>query len=461
MTIPGRDIPDPQITQFELDRDQALAERQTFNEQEIAEQQDDPFVSPPPSSTSITGTSTTFNPAPGVVATIGTDDFGSAEANNQGLNQVPVDGELWRVGDQVFLVYFVPDSDPPIPLAYTVTDEELAELDPGSTQQIKTVSEAEFRSLGTLVNGPVGLLRDTTDNPWEEFFTDYEDALFIMPWLEDPEFLAIYSTAWLEGRQPSLAEFAQTELWQTTSQGERDWIVFVNSDPVSAGQVIDQNRRTVRDMMIQQGIEDPNGELINFLSDKVTTGLWTQAFLQDQVTGLSDPFSGIPLNQEVQDFVSSANLTVDTTRQGEDQVTGLVSQWLGPHFASFWSSDSIARWAGELRNDPDALTELTEILKGQRMSLFPNFTNPNLTYEDIVAPMRGTFFNVWGQAADETDPFFLKLVNMNDLEGAERTLRTEGLSRGIRRVQNDALGSLVDAFGGGSASIRRADPAIL
>lgn len=461
--IPGRDIPDPEIEQFELNR-QDLLDRQAFNEREIEEQKLSvaPGSFPNPSTaTSPSISSSTFTPAPGVSANIGTDDFGASEASSTQLNQVPIDGELWRVGDQIFLVYFIPDSEPPIPLAYTVSEAELEELDPGGLQQIKTISEAEFRALGTLNQGPVGLLRDTTDNPWEEFFTDYENALFIMPWLEDPEFLAIYATAWLESRQPSLAEFAQTNFWQTTSQGERDWIVFVNSDPTSAGQVIDQNRRTVRDLMLQSGIEDPNGDLINFLSDKVTQGIWTQPFLQDQIRSLSDPFSGIPLSKEVADFVSSANLAIDTTRRGEDEVERLVNTWLGPHFASFWSDDAIARWAGEFRNDPDAQTELLEILKGQRLSLFPNFTNPNLTYEDIVAPMRGTFFNVWGQAADETDPFFLKLVNMNDLEAAERTLRQEGLSRGVRRVQNDALGSIVDAFGGGSASIRRADPAIL
>ena len=372
---------------------------------------------------------------------------------------LPPDAELWEVDGQVYAVMFVPDSDPPIPLVWTVSAEALEVMSAGGRElDVQQMTSAQFNSVGPLIQGPSSFLVDTVENPFDAFMAWFDDATFIMPWLEDPEIMAVYASAFLEGGTPSIAELAQTEWWQTHGQGERDWLVFANSDPVSAGQTLDANRRAVRDILLQSGVENPSDSLIQYMSDQVTTGFWTQQLLTDQIAAVSDPFSGIPVDSGLSSFLQQNQITVDTTRDQEEVVRGLVSQWLGPHFASFWSDNAIQRWAGEFRNDPDAETELLNILRGQRLTLFPAFTNENLTYEDIAAPTRGVYFNVWGQQADETDPYFISLLNMNDAELQQQSLRKEGLSRGIRQVQNDALGSIVNAFGG---SVVRADPAIL
>jgi len=373
---------------------------------------------------------------------------------------LPPNTELWEVDGQLYAIVFVRDADPPIPLVWTVSDSarEAMEQARSTPLPIKLVTSAQFNAIGPLIQGPSSFLVDTPEDPFDAFMAWYEDATFIMPWLEDPEIMAVYAAAFLEGGEPSIAELAQTEWWQTHSQAERDWMVFSNADPISAGQTLDANRRAVRDLLIQSGVENPTESLIQYMADQVTTGFWTQALLSDQVAAISDPFSGIPIDNGLATYLQQNQISVDTTRDQEEVVRGLVNRWLGPHFASFWSDEAISRWAGEFRNDPDAETELLNILRGQRLTLFPAFTNENLTYEDIAAPARGIFFNVWGQQADETDPFFLKLLNLNDAESMQQILRQEGLSRGIRQVQNDALGSLVNAFGG---SIVRADPAIL
>jgi len=374
---------------------------------------------------------------------------------------IPPGAEFWKVGGRHYAVFFIPGSEPPIPLVYLIPEEELPAMEISHPIDFKSVTEAEFRQVGALDMGLSTLLIDTPDNPWDAFFDQYEDNLAIMPWLAEPDILALYASEWLKGGSPSSAQLSQTEWWQTHTQEERDWLLFTNSDPASAQRLIEDNRRSMRDLLQQAGIDNPDESLITFMSDQVTMGLWSQGLVDDQILALADPFSGIPIDPTLSSFLSENEINpefIDTTRQGEDVVRQLVSRWLGPYYSDFWNDDNLAEWAGEIRNNPDAQLELTDILRSQRMTLFPNHTNENLTYEDIAAPMRGVFASVWGQAADETTPFFQRLLASNDFEGAERQLRIEGMKQGVRKVQNDALSGIVSSFGG---SIVRADPAIL
>ncbi|MFO7165527.1 MAG: hypothetical protein DIU75_019605, partial [Mycolicibacterium hassiacum] len=140
---------------------------------------------------------------------------------------------------------------------------------------------------------------------------------------------------------------------------------------------------------------------------------------------------------------------LDRTREREDEVRQMIQRWLGPAYAANWTDQHIAEWAGRLRNDPDAKQELEDVLRKHRMALFPEYDNPNLTYEDIAAPWRGVVQQIWGQTADETDPLFMRIVRTNDLATAEQILRTEGLRRGIGTVVNDVMAAATSAFGGG------------
>ena len=66
------------------------------------------------------------------------------------------------------------------------------------------------------------------------------------------------------------------------------------------------------------------------------------------------------------------------------------------------SDAEVSQKAGRLRNDTDYEAALIEQLKNNRLGLFPKYTNPELTYEDIARPWRNLTTSVWGEAADET-----------------------------------------------------------
>ncbi len=136
-----------------------------------------------------------------------------------------------------------------------------------------------------------------------------------------------------------------------------------------------------------------------------------------------------------------------TTREGELAVENLVNRRLGPVHGA-WDQELIDEWAGKIRNDPDAITDLTEFLQNQRMVLFPGYENATLTYQDIAAPWKGFVTQMWGQTADETDSLFATLLKNNDAHENAALLRKEGLSRGIGQIEQDAQQQMLTSTGG-------------
>lgn len=147
------------------------------------------------------------------------------------------------------------------------------------------------------------------------------------------------------------------------------------------------------------------------------------------------------------------NPQTDVTRKGEDRVRELALEWLGPALGSF-DERQIQKWAGRLRNDPDAELELVEMLRKQRLVMFPKYENENLTYEDIVSPVRNMATNIWGRPMqDET--MLVDLANLGDYSEIQKRLRQSGLNQGVKKVVDDALGA-VRATPMGDAVVRSA-----
>lgn len=132
---------------------------------------------------------------------------------------------------------------------------------------------------------------------------------------------------------------------------------------------------------------------------------------------------------------------------GLEEVRQLALQWLGPVYGGGWSDAQLGEWAGKIRQNENAREDLIETLRSQRMALFPQYENENLTYEDIAGPWRGFMQQQWGQTPDETDPLFARIVGMNDAMKAGQVLREEGLKRNVGQVVDSALGDLGKAFG--------------
>ncbi len=382
----------------------------------------------------------------------GVPDGGNIQTQSQdhAYHNVPGEPEFWKdsTTGQIWVVYFVPNSDPPIPLAWAATEEEMQGII-GENNDIefdKILTTQQLQATGMLDWGNVGELVDTHEDPFEQWANKVESAAAVRPWLRDPEVLGLIAMAMLEGRDVTLAEFQQTEWWRTHNKAERNWLLLYESDPETAAQARQDNRITVADLLQQAGIYAPNQDVINYMADQFTTGAWSQTYLNAQVTRLSDPTARGRLDPGLAAFIQEGDHTVDTTRENEDRVKSLVDTWLGPAFGR-WDQDKIARWAGRLRNDPDGEQNLIDQLQKQRLALFPEYQDQSLSYDDIAQPWRGVVSQAWGQTADETDPFFSKIVRTNDIEEATRLLRSEGLKRNNRATMNSLEDDFLEAFG--------------
>lgn len=365
----------------------------------------------------------------------------------QDLHQVPPGAEVWEVEGRHFLVWYVPFTDPPVPLAWFVSSSEERKALGIDTKKIdrKFKSWDQFYATGVLRHGDTRELVNTRVHPWELLKQHYEQEVAIKPYLADPEILALWAAAMMEGREITEGELKTTNWWRTHSQAEREWLLLNASDPATADRLIRDNRLRVADLLRSSGVANASEALINLIADNWTQGKWTEVYALQQIRLLADPYAEGELDPELRGMTEG----LDRTREGEDEVRQMIQRWLGPAYAANWTDQHIAEWAGRLRNDPDAKQELEDVLRKHRMALFPEYDNPNLTYEDIAAPWRGVVQQIWGQTADETDPLFMRIVRTNDLATAEQILRTEGLRRGIGTVVNDLVASATSAFGGG------------
>lgn len=365
----------------------------------------------------------------------------------QDLHQVPPGAEVWEVEGRHFLVWYVPFTDPPVPLAWFVSSSEERKALGIDTNKIdrKFKSWDQFYATGVLRHGDTRELVNTRVHPWELLKQHYEQEVAIKPYLADPEILALWAAAMMEGREVTEAELKTTNWWRTHSQAEREWLLLNASDPATAERLISDNRLRVADLLRSSGVANASEALINLIADNWTQGKWTEVYALQQIRLLADPYAEGELDPELRGMTEG----LDRTREREDEVRQMIQRWLGPAYAANWTDQHIAEWAGRLRNDPDAKQELEDVLRKHRMALFPEYDNPNLTYEDIAAPWRGVVQQIWGQTADETDPLFMRIVRTNDLATAEQILRTEGLRRGIGTVVNDLVAAATSAFGGG------------
>jgi hypothetical protein len=324
---------------------------------------------------------------------------------------------------------------------------------------VKTVdrrfgSVDEFYKTGPLQSGTTRELINTTTDPWEQIQSNYETEVRVKPWLGEDEILALWLGAALEGRSITEAELQGTDWWRTHSEGERQWLSMNASDPATADQLIADNRTRVADMFTSAGVGNATDALVRRVADLWTTGEWSQIYATNQIRLLADPNQGGTLDPILRSFGTG----VDTTREGEDTVRGMIQQWLGPAASENWTQTNIEKWAGRLREDPDARLELEDTLRKHRLALFPEYENANLTYEDIAAPWRGVWSNILGGVADETDSLFEDIVRLNNRAEAESRLRRAGRDRGNPNVVNSLLADIGSSFGG---QVRRSDQAVL
>lgn len=348
-------------------------------------------------------------------------------------------GQIWydRTADLWYMAYPVPGTD--VPLLYDLSPSDLNALFPqGNIRADVTLTSQEILQRGALLG--VGDAADILNaNPYYALLTQLDAEADVRPWLREPDVLALITEAAIEGRQVSLAELQQTRWWSTQNETQRMWATLMESDPQTAQQMLEAATIDTRSVLEQFGSASPPPDITRWLAQKVISGEWSQEKYLQQVKALADPYSGIRLDPSLARVVGGRQL--DTATRERENVRSLVQQYLGPVHGA-WSDSQLASWAGRFRNDPDARDELVQMLRQQRLALFPEYENPNLTYEDIAGPWRGVVQQVWGQQADETDPLFSQLVRINDLNEATKLLRQEGLARDIGAVKDDLISTI-------------------
>ena len=378
------------------------------------------------------------------------------------FNNIPKDGLLWNVDGQNYIVYEVPGSDGelyegnPVYMAYELKDNDLVNaglLTEGETapQPNATMDQAFFNSIA-IVTGNTDQLSADIDNPFASFVETISEQSQVAPWITDPEMISLIAEAAVEGRTVTDAEWQTTNWYQTHNESEREWLRTYYEDPSTATQLTTDSQIAVANSLQAAGVSNAPEALINWVAGKYVSGEWSQTYTTEQISLFADPYATGKRDASFENYLSSTAISgVDRTTEREREVTELYNKWLGPTLGKLTESER-AEIAGRLRDDPDYQDQLVQSLKQSRLAAFSNYTNPELTYEDIARPWRNLTTSVWGQTADETQGWWQEMVKTNDFAKAQNTLREKGLEQDITQVTTDATQALQQALGQGTVS---------
>jgi len=377
------------------------------------------------------------------------------------LNNVPKDAYVWNVDNQLYVAYEVPGAGdvydgPPIYMAYEVFRNDLVEAGiwtKGETlPPISPIRKEDFDRVAILFSGDTNQLTQDNRNPFSAFTETITEQSQVAPWITDSEVIGLIAEAALEGREVTDAEWQTTNWYQTHNETEREWLRTYYSDPSTATQLTTDAQIAVANSLQAAGVSNAPEALINWVAGKYVSGEWSQTYTTEQVALFADPYATGKRDTSFENYLSSTALTgVDRTTEKEREVRELYGKWLGPTLGKLTDQET-AEIAGRLRDDPDYQDQLVQSLKQSRLAAFSNYTNPELTYEDIARPWRNLTTSVWGQTADETQGWWQEMVKSNDFATAQNTLREKGLEQDITQVTQDATQALQQALGQGTVS---------
>jgi len=384
---------------------------------------------------------------------VGGDDY-TTDTDTR-FNGLPGNPEIWKEEEtgKVYAVYYVPNSNPPIPLLYHVPNEDDLKSFFGDKDIVydRTISKNDIDSFGSVRWGTTDDIPAADGDPWIGFLDKFDRAKKTQPWLNDPEVFAVFTAAWLEGREPEKWELEGTEYWQSHTEAQQEWIWLAARNPAEAAQVKLDNYTTTYEAFVQLGIDNPSADLVEWMSDQFTQGNWTSKYLAVQVNAIYDPNMSESLDSELSDYIAGSKLEVGDPALGTSNVQAEWAKWLGPAYPP--TDQQVDEWAAKIRRGGQgAKDQLTEHLRAQRMAMYPDYTDNSLTYEDIASPWRGFATKVWGQTPDESSDTFQQLIKMNDTVEGGKLMRAEGMRQNIGQVQQDAASGLF----GQTSGIRRA-----
>ena len=377
------------------------------------------------------------------------------------LNNIPVGSQVWDVDGTLYLAYAVPGAGDlyegsTIWMAYDVVGNDLFEaglLTEGFNYTGPNMSVTkEWFDKTAIIGGNTNQLIGIEDDPFASFVETYKEEAALRPWLLDNDFIELQAEAALENRDISPTEWQSTTWYQTHSQAERDWMDIELSDPAEAKRKRDDLELYFKNQLQGLGVAGVPDGLVQWVTNKNITGEWSDLKTAEQLQLFADPFKSGYRDEELLNLISTSGFgDVDRTAAREKEVVELYRKWLGPSLGAL-TQEEVSTIAGRLRDDSDYEDALVNSLKQSRLAAFSNYTNPELTYEDIARPWRNLTTSVWGQNADETQGWWQEMVKSNDYTTAQATLRERGLENNIAQVNIEATEALQQALGQGSVS---------
>jgi hypothetical protein len=377
------------------------------------------------------------------------------------FNNVPKGSKLTEVDGKLYLMYAVPGQGQlytgnTMYMAYEVVGNDIFAaglLTEGATAPTANYSmDKAFFDTVAIVAGNTNQIIGIEDDPFASFVETYSEEAQLRPWLLDPEFIALQAEAAIENRDISETEWRLTNWYQTHNKAERAWMDLELSDPAEAARQLDDLEIFYENQLSSLGVSGVPDGLVQWISSKNISGQWSDTYTAEQLKLFSDPYKSGDRDAELQNLISTSGFgDVDRTAAREREVVELYRKWLGPTLGSL-TQDEVSEIAGRLRDDPDYEDALIQNLKQNRLAAFSNYTNPELTYEDIARPWRNLTTSVWGQTADETQGWWQEMVKTNDFAKAQETLRTKGLEQNVTQVTTDATQALQQALGQGQVS---------
>jgi hypothetical protein len=393
------------------------------------------------------------------------DEYEAAEASDDGVTLgtgpegteprfgIAGGAELWKdtTTGKSYIVYMVPGTDDdPVYMRWTVPSDEDVQSFFGPDQPV--IYQKEFASDDSMWGNTIDFgssddIANVSKSPFDSWASTLEVESASQPWILDDDYQQLLAMSIIEKRPLTVAEIQSTQWYQGNTAGQRNWMEIYHGDPSEAQQRIDDGRIAQELYMQNAGMSGLDSRLVEYMADKVTMGEWSMTEFQEQVRILSDPYhSGKSLDSEFQNWIDDNGVKWDLNNDKETEVRNLVKQWLGSNFGN-WDDETVASWAGRMRNEPDALEALTNTLKDQRLALFPEYDR-EADYNTISAPWKTMMRNVWGELPDDTDTTLHDVIRMNNAGDAGEYLTREGLARGNQTVVNSVQGALMNSFGG-------------
>jgi hypothetical protein len=361
--------------------------------------------------------------------------------------------ELWKntTTGKSYIVYMVPGTeDDPVYMRWTVENDADVQSFFGPGQAViwnKQIDGSDPLWADAVDFGGSDDLANQSENPFASWASTMAVQAEIQPWILDDDYQKMFAQALVEGREVTEAELKTTTWWKEHNDQQRKWMELYHGDPSSAEQYRDSQKIAYSQYMRDNGLDNLDPKLSNWMADKVTMGEWSVQEFEQQVQRMSDPFfADQPLRDDLQAYIDDTGAAWETTNDKENEVRNLVTRWLGSNFGN-WDDSTVSEWAGRLRNETDGAEALTEILKDQRQALFPSYDR-EADYETIAAPWRNMIRNVWGEVPNDSDTMLHDIIRMNDSGEAGKFLTREGLARGNTSVINSVQSALLGAFGG-------------